>query len=37
MDEKPPVLGSWRNIYALVLAVLALDIFLLYLFTRAFA
>jgi hypothetical protein len=36
-EDPPPILGSWRNLYALVLAVLAFDIFLLYLFTRAFA
>ena len=36
-DEAPPFLGSWRNIYALVLAFLAIDILLLYAFTKAFA
>ena len=33
-DEAPPVLGSWRNVYALVLAVLAVLIALFYALTR---
>jgi hypothetical protein len=36
-NDPPPILGRWRNLYALVLLNLALDIFLLWLFTRAFA
>jgi hypothetical protein len=36
-DEAPPFLGRWPNVYALVLATLALDIVVLYLFTKAFA
>lgn len=36
-DEPPPFLGEWRNVYALVLGTLALDIILLYMFTKAFA
>jgi hypothetical protein len=33
-DEPPPVLGSWRNVYVLVVAVLAVVIALLYALTR---
>ena len=33
-DAPPPVFGSWRNVYALVLALLALVIVLLYALTR---
>jgi hypothetical protein len=36
MDEKPPILGSWRNLYAFVLMMLAIYISLLYWFTKAF-
>ncbi len=36
-DDAPPFLGSWRNVYALVLVNLAFDIILLYAFTKAFA
>jgi hypothetical protein len=35
--EPPPILGRWRYLYALVIANLAFDIFLLWVFTRAFA
>ncbi len=35
-EEGPPFLGSWRNVYALVLAVLAFDIALLCAFTKLF-
>ncbi len=35
-DQAPPFLNSWRNLYALVLLTLALDISLLYAFTRHF-
>jgi hypothetical protein len=37
VDDPPPIMGSWRNLYALVIAALAFDMFLLWLFTRAFA
>lgn len=36
-DEPPPFGGSWRALYALVLANLAVLIVLFYLFTRAFS
>ena len=36
-EEAPPFLGSWRNLYILVVMVLALDILLLFAFTKAFA
>ena len=32
--EPPPLLGSWRNVYAVVLAVLAVLIALFYALTR---
>jgi len=35
-DEKPPILGSWRNIYLVVLLNLAAIIILLYFFSEAF-
>lgn len=35
-DSPPPLLGRWRNLYALVLLMLALDIALLYAFTLRF-
>ena len=35
-DEKPPILGSWRNIYLFVLLNLAAIIILLYFFSEAF-
>lgn len=34
MNDRPPVLGSWRNVYALVVAVLATLIVLFYALTR---
>lgn len=37
IDEPPPILGSWRRIYILVLIYLALLIFVFYVFTRVFA
>jgi hypothetical protein len=37
MDEKPPILGSWRNLYVFVLLMLAIYVSLLYWFTEAFA
>lgn len=36
-NDKPPILSSWRNLYALVLLALAVEIALFYLFTRFFA
>jgi hypothetical protein len=36
-DEPPPILGSWRRLYALVIGVLVAIIVLLALLTRAFA
>jgi hypothetical protein len=33
-EAAPPVLGSWRNVYALVLAVLAVLIALFFALTR---
>ena len=35
-DNKPPVLGSWRNLYWLVLGALALQIIIYYGITRYF-
>jgi hypothetical protein len=35
-EEPPPVGGSWRNLYALVLLNLAVLVVLFHLFTRAF-
>ncbi|WP_168194036.1 hypothetical protein [Pontibacter sp. SGAir0037] len=34
--DKPPLLGSWRNIYLLVLANLAVLIVLFYIITRLY-
>lgn len=36
IEEGKPILGSWRNVYILLVAVLALLIFLLWLFTKHF-
>ena len=36
-EEPPPVLGRWRNLYAVVLGGLALWILLMWLFARAFS
>ena len=35
-DQAPPFLGRWRNVYAFVLLILAIDIALLYAFTVSF-
>jgi hypothetical protein len=35
-EEKSPILGSWRNVYALVIGVLVLIIVLLYVFTQQY-
>jgi hypothetical protein len=36
-DDPPPFLGTWRRVYALVLAYLAAVIFVFWIFTRYFA
>jgi hypothetical protein len=33
-EEKPPILGSWKNVYALVIGTLLAVIISLYFFTR---
>lgn len=35
-EEKSPILGSWRNVYALVIGVLVLIMVLLYIFTKQY-
>lgn len=37
MNDAPPVLGSWRNIYLFVLGTLALLVALFWAITRAYA
>jgi hypothetical protein len=37
LDDAPPLLGSWRNIYLLVLGTLAVLIALFWALTRAYA
>lgn len=37
LDDVPPLLGSWRNIYLLVLGILALLVALFWALTRAYA
>jgi hypothetical protein len=36
-DEPPPILGSWREIYILILVYLAVVIAAFYVFTRVFS
>jgi hypothetical protein len=36
-EERPPIGGSWRVLYAIVIGNLALLILLFYAFTRAFS
>jgi hypothetical protein len=36
-DDNPPILGTWRNLYAAVLVALVAEVVLFYLFTRFFA
>ena len=36
-DEPPPILGTWRRIYILVLCYLAMLVAGFYVFTRVFA
>jgi|MDTD01.1.fsa_nt_gb hypothetical protein len=35
-EEKSPILGSWRNVYILLISTLVLVMLLLYLFTQYF-
>ena len=37
VDEPPPVLGTWPNVYRFVLAYLAVVILLFWLFTKHYA
>jgi hypothetical protein len=37
LDDRPPILGSWKNLYILVLVVHAIIIVLFYLITRAYS
>ena len=37
LDDAPPVLGSWRNIYLFVLGTLAVLVVLFWALTRAYA
>lgn len=36
-EDRPPLLGSWRNLYGFVAAVLIAQIILYWLITRAYA
>lgn len=36
-DDRPPLLGSWSRLYALLLGALALQILAFWLVTRAYA
>lgn len=36
LNEKPPILGSWKNIYATVVGFLIFQIILYYLITLSF-
>ncbi len=36
LDDRPPLLGSWRNIYLVVLANLGLLVVLFYVLTRLY-
>jgi len=36
-DDKPPFLGSWKNIYWLLMITLSVLVFLFYLFTQYFS
>jgi hypothetical protein len=35
-EERPPILKTWKNLYALVIGVLVILIVLFYLFTKYF-
>lgn len=37
LDDTPPLLGSWRNIYAVVLGNLAVLVLLFWLITRVYS
>lgn len=37
LEDAPPVLGSWRNVYAVVLGTLAAVVLLFWALTRAYA
>ncbi len=37
LDDRPPILYSWNNLYLLVLVAHAIIILLFYLFTRAYS
>jgi hypothetical protein len=37
LNDKPPVLRSWRNIYAVLVSVLVVEILLMYWLTRHFS
>jgi hypothetical protein len=37
LDDPPPILGTWRRLYTVVLVYLALIIVSFYVFTRAFS
>lgn len=37
MEEPPPILGSWRRLYTVVVIYLVVLVTLLYLFTRCFS
>jgi hypothetical protein len=37
LEDAPPILGSWRNIYLFVLGILALLVALFWALTRAYA
>lgn len=37
LDDRPPVLGSWRNIYAVVLGTLALLVVVFWIITEVYA
>jgi hypothetical protein len=34
MSDNPPILGTWRRLYAAVLLTLAAEVVLFYIFTR---
>jgi hypothetical protein len=37
LDDRPPVLGSWRNIYGAVLGSLVVVVLVFWLITKAYA
>jgi hypothetical protein len=37
LDDRPPILGSWKSVYALVLATLAVVVVVCALITRMYA